>query len=75
MVQLVHKHSEGAVYAGEERYRLLAENTTDMITRHDDGGRVVFASLAAQTLFGEPVQKTLATDCSSACTSLTAQPI
>ena len=59
MVQLVHKHSEGAVYAGEERYRLLAENTTDMITRHDDGGRVLFASLAAQTLFGEPVQKIL----------------
>ena len=30
-----------------------------MITRHDDEGRVLFASLAAQTLFGEPAQKIL----------------
>ena len=59
MVQLVHKRSESAVRAGEERYRLLAENATDMITRHDDKGRVLFASLAAQSLIGEPVQKIL----------------
>jgi cell cycle sensor histidine kinase DivJ len=57
MIQLVHKRSENAVTAGEERYRLLAENATDMITRHDEKGRVVFASLAAQQLFGEPAQK------------------
>jgi two-component system, cell cycle sensor histidine kinase DivJ len=57
MVQLVHKRSENAVTAGEERYRLLAENVTDLITRHDEKGRVVFASLAAQQLFGEPAQK------------------
>ncbi len=59
MVQIVHKRSDSAVRAGEERYRLLAENATDMITRHDDRGRVLFASLAAQTLLGEPVQKIL----------------
>jgi two-component system, cell cycle sensor histidine kinase DivJ len=59
MVQLVHKRSESAVRSGEERYRLLAENVTDMITRHDDKGRVVFASHAAHSLFGEPVQKIL----------------
>ena len=59
MVQLVHKRSESAVRSGEERYRLLAENVTDMITRHDEKGRVVFASHAAQSLFGEPVQKIL----------------
>ncbi|MBK5197991.1 MAG: PAS domain S-box protein [Methyloceanibacter sp.] len=57
MVQLVHKRSENAIRAGEERYRLLAENATDMITRHDEKGRVVFASLGAQQLFGEPAQK------------------
>jgi cell cycle sensor histidine kinase DivJ len=57
MVQQVHKRSESAVRVGEERYRLLAENATDLITRHDEKGRVVFASLAAQQLFGEPAPK------------------
>jgi cell cycle sensor histidine kinase DivJ len=57
MVQLVHRRSESAVRAGDERYRLLAENVTDMITRHDEKGRVMFASHAAQQLFGEPAQK------------------
>ena len=59
MIQIVHQNSEHAIYAGEERYRLLAENANDMITRHDDKGRVVFASPAAQQLLGEPVQKVL----------------
>ncbi|HEV7462331.1 MAG TPA: PAS domain-containing sensor histidine kinase [Methyloceanibacter sp.] len=57
MVQLVHKRSQTAIRAGEVRYRLLAENATDMITRHDENRRVVFASLGAQQLFGEPAQK------------------
>ncbi len=57
MVQMVHRQSENAVQAGEERYRLLAENATDMITRHDEKGRVVFASPAAQQLIGEVAQK------------------
>jgi two-component system, cell cycle sensor histidine kinase DivJ len=52
-IQLVHKRSENAVRLGEERYRLLAENATDMITRHDEKGRVAFASFAAQQLLGE----------------------
>jgi cell cycle sensor histidine kinase DivJ len=39
---------------GLKAYRLLAENAPDMITRHDGKGRVVFASAAAETLFGEP---------------------
>ncbi len=59
MVQLVQRRSESAVRAGEERYRLLAENANDLITRHDDKGRIVFASLAAQQLLGEPAQKIL----------------
>jgi cell cycle sensor histidine kinase DivJ len=59
MVQLVYRQSENAVRAGEARYRLLAENATDMITCHDEKGRVAFASHAAQQLFGEPTQKLL----------------
>ena len=57
MVQLVQRRSQSAVRAGEDRYRLLAENATDMITRHNEKGRVLFASFAAQQLFGEPAQE------------------
>jgi two-component system, cell cycle sensor histidine kinase DivJ len=57
MVQHVHQSSEDAVRHGEERYRMLAENTLDMITRHDSRGKVVFASIASQHLLGEPASK------------------
>ena len=43
------------LYAEEDRYRLLARNMTDVITRHGRSGSVVFASPAAQSLFGAPV--------------------
>ena len=56
-VQLVHRRSEDVICVGEERYRLLAENATDMITRHDEKGRVIFVSQAAQQLLGEPPEK------------------
>ena len=59
IVQLVHAQSEGAVRASEERYQLRAEATNDLVTRHDDKGRVVFASAAAQRLFGEPTRRLL----------------
>jgi cell cycle sensor histidine kinase DivJ len=57
IVQLVHAKSEGAIRASEERYQLLAEATNDLVTRHDDKGRVVFASAAAQQLLGEPARR------------------
>jgi cell cycle sensor histidine kinase DivJ len=57
MIQSVYRRSETTLGAGEERYRLLAEHATDLITRHDEKGRVMFASPAAQQLFGEPAQK------------------
>ena len=56
-VQLVHRRSEDAIRVGEERYRLLAENATDMITRHDEKGRVLFVSQASQQLLGEAPDK------------------
>src|SRR5262249_19694955 len=59
MIQHAHKRPGNAVPAGEEHYRFLADNVGDMITRHDEKGRVVFASLGAQHLFGEPAQKIL----------------
>jgi two-component system, cell cycle sensor histidine kinase DivJ len=38
--------------AEEDRYRLLAHNMTDVITRHGRNGVVLFASPAAEPLFG-----------------------
>jgi cell cycle sensor histidine kinase DivJ len=40
------------LYAEEDRYRLLARNITDVITRHGRNGAVLFVSPAAETLFG-----------------------
>ena len=44
--------SAGLLNAEEERYRLLARNMTDVITRHGKNGAVLFASPAAEPLFG-----------------------
>jgi len=43
------------LYAEEGRYRLLARNMTDVITRHGRNGTVLFASPAAERLLGAPV--------------------
>jgi cell cycle sensor histidine kinase DivJ len=43
------------LYAEEDRYRLLARNMTDVITRHSNNGAVLFVSPAAETLFGVKV--------------------
>jgi cell cycle sensor histidine kinase DivJ len=40
------------LYAEEDRYRLLARNMTDVITRHGPHGAVLFVSPAAEPLFG-----------------------
>ena len=40
------------LYAEEDRYRLLARNMTDAITRHGRDGAVLFVSPAAESLFG-----------------------
>jgi cell cycle sensor histidine kinase DivJ len=59
MVQLVQRRADQVSVTGEERYRLLAENATDLITAHDERSRVAFASPAAVELAGEPAQKLL----------------
>ena len=41
------------LYAEEDRYRLLARNMTDVITRHGRNGAVLFVSPAAR----EPVRR------------------
>ena len=43
------------LHAEEDRYRLLARNMTDVITRHGRDGAVLFASPAAETVFGARV--------------------
>jgi cell cycle sensor histidine kinase DivJ len=43
----------------EERYRLLARNMSDVISRHRDNGAVQFISPAAETLLGAPVSRLL----------------
>jgi cell cycle sensor histidine kinase DivJ len=47
------------LYAEEDRYRLLARNMTDVITRHGRNGAVLFISPAAETLFGARVNELL----------------
>jgi len=48
---------EGLRNAEEERYRLLARNMTDVITRHGRNGAVLFVSPAAEPLLGVPVNE------------------
>ena len=43
------------LYAEEDRYRLLARNITDVITRHGRDGAVLFMSPAGETLFGSRI--------------------
>lgn len=51
-VHMVHQRSAEAIADGEQRYRLLADNATDLITRHDGDGEVVFASPASTEVVG-----------------------
>ncbi|TDI63659.1 MAG: PAS domain S-box protein [Alphaproteobacteria bacterium] len=51
-VQRAHNLSERAARDGEARYRFLAENAMDVITRHDSEGRIIFASPACRLVLG-----------------------
>jgi cell cycle sensor histidine kinase DivJ len=43
----------------EDRYRLLARNMSDVISRHNRNGAVLFISPAAETLLNTPTQRLL----------------
>lgn len=48
------------IEASRERYRLIAENANDLVTRHDSSGRLEFASLASATILGVAADKLVA---------------
>ena len=56
-VARLSRAGEGLRSAEEERYRLLARNMTDVITRHGRNGAVLFTSPAAESLFGVPANE------------------
>ncbi|MGJ4856741.1 ATP-binding protein [Labrys sp. La1] len=48
----LRRYDRQLVKSGEARYTLLAENISDLVTRHGKRGQVVYASPASQVLFG-----------------------
>jgi cell cycle sensor histidine kinase DivJ len=52
--------SVSLLYVEEDRYRLLARNMSDVISRHRRNGAVQFISPAAETMLGTPVPRLLA---------------
>jgi cell cycle sensor histidine kinase DivJ len=51
--------SVSLLYVEEDRYRLLARNMSDVISRHRRNGAVQFISPAAEALVGAPTQRLL----------------
>lgn len=50
-VQKAHEESENSIRESEKKYRLMADNSTDMISVHDKKGMVTFVSPVAEQLF------------------------
>jgi PAS domain S-box-containing protein len=46
------RQAEAALRASEQRFRLLAENASDMLSQHDPDGMCIYASPASQALLG-----------------------
>jgi cell cycle sensor histidine kinase DivJ len=51
--------SVSLLYREEERYRLLARNMSDVISRHRRNGAVLFISPAAEAMLGAPIAQLL----------------
>lgn len=58
-VQKSHEESEASIRTSEKKYRLMADNATDMISVHDENGMVAFASPASEELFNVPSSELL----------------
>ena len=64
------------LYAEEDRYRLLARNMTDVITRHGRNGAVLFVVAGGRSAVRRAGKANCsATACSTACMSPTVRPI
>jgi cell cycle sensor histidine kinase DivJ len=58
-VESLARTSVSLLYVEEDRYRLLARNMSDVISRHRRNGAVQFISPAAETMLGTPVPRLL----------------
>ena len=57
--ELLARTSVSLLYVEEDRYRLLARNMSDVISRHRRNGAVQFISPAAETMLGAPASRLL----------------
>ncbi|MGB7121718.1 MAG: PAS domain-containing sensor histidine kinase [Bradyrhizobium sp.] len=57
--ELLARTSASLLYVEEDRYRLLAHNMSDVISRHHRNGAVRFISPAAETMLGAPASRLL----------------
>ena len=57
--ELLARTSVSLLYVEEDRYRLLARNMSDVISRYSRNGAVQFISPAAETMLGAPVSRLL----------------
>jgi cell cycle sensor histidine kinase DivJ len=57
--ELLARTSASLLYVEEDRYRLLAHNMSDVISRHHRNGAVRFISPAAEAMLGAPASRLL----------------